>query len=177
MDRNSLSIATVGLLVFLATGCGARPSGQPAATPNTGLVGGIALVRDLSEVSGQKVIVATYVFRSAGVQPLGALVVFGSGETPSLDDYHFRIRLVDGMGTVLSEYGIWDPRKAIVEMQGLVEVPEAVHVVRLPFDARARQVRVVDRQDKVVAATDVGPIIREFCAKAIEDPDCTRAGG
>jgi hypothetical protein len=177
MDRNSLSIVTTGLLVFLATGCGARPSGQPAAAPNVGQVGGIALVRDLSEASGQKVIVATYAFRATGVQALGAMVAFGSGAAPRLDDYHFRIRRVDGLGAILNEYGIWDPRKAIVEKQGLVEVPEAVHAARFPFDPRARQVRVLDGQDKVVAATEVGPIIREFCAKATKDPDCTQAGG
>ena len=68
-------------------------------------------------------------------------------------------------------------RRAIVEQQGFVEVSEAMHAVRFRFDVRARQVRVLDRQGRVLATTDLGPALREFCAKAGGDPDCARTGG
>jgi hypothetical protein len=160
------------LLVLLAAGCATKPSEQPAAMPNAGPVGGILLVRDLSEGQGRKVIVASYVFRAGGVQAKDAVVAFGDGRTPRSEGADYRIRLVDASGAALSEYAIGDPRKVVVEKKGLVEIAQATYAARFAFDARARQIQVTDRQGNLLALMDVGPAIRAFCAKAPKDADC-----
>jgi hypothetical protein len=145
---------------------------KPAEAPIVGQVGSILLVQDTNTAGGDKVLVATYLFRAGQVQPREAIVTFGSGKVPRSEAGDFRLQLMDRQGKVSAEYGIWNPRKVVVEKQGLAEVPEAIYSARFPFNAHAWEIRVLDPQGNVVARTDIGSVIREFCSKLREDKDC-----
>ena len=145
---------------------------KPASAPTRGQVGNITLVESTAQVGGDKVIVATYLFRAMAVEPKEAMVAFGSSKIPRSEAKDYQVILVDHQGNVLAQYGIWNPRKLVVEKQGLVENPEATYSARFPFDARAKEVRVLDSQGVLVAKTEVGSVIREFCAKLKHDKDC-----
>ena len=170
------AVVSAAVLVLVA-GCAAPPKEQPVAAPQSGPVGGILLVRDPSQGQGPKVIVASYVFRAGSVQAQPALVAFGAARPPRSDGQDFRVRLVDAAGAALSEAGFFNPRRVVVERQGLVEVPEATYAARFAFDARASQAQVLDAQGNVLASSDVAGAIRAFCAKTQKDPDCARLRG
>lgn len=163
----------VAVCVFLAAvaGC-ARNTSQPSGAGQTGQVAGILLVRDPAQGTGDKVIVASYRFTAQGVEARETMVAFGPANLPRTDASEFRFQLIDRQGAVRAEYGITDPRKVVVEQQGLVEVPEAIYVARLPFNSGAREVRVLNAQGAAVASTDVRAVISGFCADRKQDKDC-----
>lgn len=84
------------------------------------------------------------------------------------------MELVGRNGQILLSYGIWDPRKSVVEKQGVVESPEGVLVARLPFKPDADKVRVRDKDGGIVAETEIRSLILEFCQRLENDEDCTK---
>lgn len=145
---------------------------KPAAAPEVGEVGGIVLVADRNQRPGTKVIVATFVFRSDAVTPRDVVVTYGAGAAKGSPEKDYSIRLISVDGRTLSEHTISDPRKAVVEKQGVVINPEGVYAARFRFDKSAAQVHVLDSQGNVVARSDVRPVMQEFCKRIKDDPDC-----
>ena len=103
------------------------------------------------------------------------LIVPGSGNIPYSQKCDFQFELVDVEEKLLARYGIWNPRLLIAdedEKTGFVEVPTATFVARFPFNANAREIRVLDAQGKIVTSKDVRSAIKAFCDKHRDHPDC-----
>jgi hypothetical protein len=162
-----LSLAAVGCAPFTE-----EIHGRSANADPEGQIGPIHMVDDLRATTGVKSLVAAYGFTASGVTPSVARVVYGAGSTPRSEGTDFRLMLVDAAGQTLSQYTIRNPRRLLVERKGLIEEDEVFYVAQFPFTARAAQVRVLDRRGKALATTEVGPVVRDFCALAKNDEDC-----
>jgi len=162
------------LLPILLVGCAAtgRVQEKPAEAPRTGQVGNIMLVDNTARTSGDKVIVAVFHFAPDRVYSREVIATFGPNRPARTDARDYVFQLVDRQGRVITEYGIWNPRKVVVEKQGVVETPEATYAARFPFDSRAREVRLLDSSGNVVATTQVSSVVSEFCARLKQDKDC-----
>ena len=177
MDTQFRSLALGLLFAAACAGCatGAGPQGMKdtsTATPPRGQVANIMLVDRPDQAQAEKVILATFLFTAAAVQPKEAMVTFGPARTPRSEAGDYRLRLIDQQNRVLSEYAIWDPRKVVVERQGLVENPTGTYTAHFPMNARAKAVQVLDKQGNLVATAEIGSVIREFCRRTKQDRDC-----
>ena len=142
----------------------------------SGQVGSILLVDDPSkELPMRQVFVAAFQFKGDEVEAQELLIVPGTGKIPYSPKCDFQFELVDMEGNLLAIYGIWNPRLLIAdedEKTGFVEVPTAKYVARFPFTAKAKEIRVRDAQNKVVASKDVRSAIMAFCDKYSDHPEC-----
>ena len=176
MRRNIESISLAALVAILVAcgGCASgdgKSEGRPANAPEQGMVGSVVL-HEPPPVQGNKVILASFAFTATGVTVVDTLVAFGSGGVPRSEANHYRIALIVGSGNKAFEYGIFNPRRQVVEKEGLVEVPRAEYVSRFPFRADATAVQVADSNGNIVATADVRAAIGRFCAEQQNDPDC-----
>jgi hypothetical protein len=170
----ALRLGSIALALMLAGCVTDEVRERPASAEEDGLVGTIRLVVELRELPEEKTLVAAYRFAANTVEPIEARVVPGAGGMPRTESGDFRIVLLDRDGQALREYGIRNPRRLLVERHGMIETPEALYVARFGFDARAREIRVLDRKRKILATTDLLPAMREFCTTATADEDCRR---
>ena len=108
------------------------------------------------------------------VEPREALVSFGAATTPTGSSDDYELELVSVTGKAVASHKVWSPRKAIVEQEGIVENAEGILVARFAFRADAATVRIRDQAGTVVAETDVRSVIREFCRRLKNDPDCAK---
>jgi len=175
MNSNSKSIWTLPAIIVL-TAC-ATPAPDKSDIGNMerkGFVAGIMLAEGTTAETPPKVIVTSYAVKDAALTQMEAVVAYGSGgqSTSSGDDY--RLELVAANDRILQSYSIVDPRKFVVEKQGVVENPEGVLTVRFRFDPDATLIRVRDKNSAVVAETDLRPLVAEFCRRAPGDSDCRK---
>ena len=112
------------VLMALAACVNGEAEQMTANAHTVGQVGSIMLVADATQPTGSKVIVATFRFHSGGVDPGEVLVAFGSANVPRTEANDFKLSLVDVGSIALTEYGIWNPRRVVVENEGLVETEE-----------------------------------------------------
>jgi hypothetical protein len=171
MKRIALAWATLAIVAA----CARQSKENPPGAGPVGQVGGIQLVGDTGRGAGEKVLVATYRFDSTGVRPGEAIVAYGSGRLPRSEGGAYRLQLVDAQGTALAEYSIGDPRRVVVEHQGVVQNSQGIYAARFPFHPRAREIRVLDQGGAILARTDVAAVIREFCDRLPQDKDCVEA--
>jgi hypothetical protein len=166
-----------GAVVTSACAGGQRQSREPGpvGAGETGMVGGIQIVRDPALTGGGKVIVASFRFTAAGVEPREAIVAFGATNTPRTDTTEFTFQLLGAQDRVLAQFGTLDPRKVVVERQGVVQQPEAIYAARFPFNPGARSLRVLNSQRAEVARTELTAVIREFCTPLRQDRECSEA--
>ncbi len=163
---------------LVVTGCATGSSGDRGAYPadagTSGQIGGILLTENRNQQGAPKVIIASYQVTATGFIAKEAIVSFGSPGSldGSADDY--TVELVGRNGQTLLSYGVWDPRKSVVEKQGVVESPDGVLVARLPFKVDADKVRVRDKGGSVVAETEIKSLIMEFCRRLENDEDCKK---
>ncbi|MGK2962234.1 MAG: hypothetical protein ACSLFK_08820 [Gemmatimonadaceae bacterium] len=167
------------VVMLLVSACGVRQPEEerprPVGADETGMVAGIQLVRDPAFTGGGKVLVASYRFAAEGVQAREAIAAFGATNVPRTDTAEFTFQLLDAQDRVLAQFGTLDPRKVVVEQQGLVLQPEAIYAARFPFNPNARAIRVLDNRGAEAARTDLVSVIREFCAPLSQDRDCEAA--
>lgn len=163
-------------------GCAAQQSEGTRSDPRqevnagtTGQVGGISVVEGGNPEAQPIVVVASYRFDRNGVHPREAIMAFGAGNEPRSDGADFRFQLMGAQDRPLSEFGVMDPRRAVVEEEGLVENPEATYAARFPFHPATRAIRVLDATGREVARTDLVPVIREFCSRMRDDQVCAEA--
>ena len=182
MRKSSTLSILVNPLVWLSlalAGCATGPSESRESfigdATTAGQIGGILLTENLDQAQASKVIVASYVVTANSFDPKEAIVSFGSPGTLSGSGSDYTVELISTGGETLLDYGIWDPRKAVVEQQGIVENPEALFAARFPFRPEAAMVRVRDASGRVVAETEIRTIILEFCQGLKNDPDCSKA--
>lgn len=172
-----LGIALLSLGLALG-GCATGSSGEReeyvGEAGTTGQVGGILLTQNLSQTAAPKVIIASYRVTAAGFTPTQTLVAFGAPGSLGGGGDDYTVELVARDGRTLVKYGIWDPRKAVVERQGIVINPEGFLAARLPFRPEAEKVRVRDKSGTIVAETDVRSVMVEFCRRLKDDPDCEK---
>lgn len=147
---------------------------KPAAAAPRGLVGNILLVEELDQAGSDKVLVASFLFKPDRVEPRDIIVTYGAANPLNSDFHDFRFTLVDEHRRQLVTIEIWNPRKVVVEQQGIVEILEATYAVRFPFDPEAKEVWVLDSNGKLLASADVRSAIAAFCARVQQDPDCSR---
>ncbi len=148
------------------------PQGKVSAGPESGQVGNILLTKSPRRPSGAKVIVASFTFTSQGVQPGQVVASFGSPTIPSFRSGDYQIDLVSASGEKLVSFRIPNPRAIVVEHQGIVIEGSAVYAARFPFRANAAAVRVSDMRGKRLAETSVAGVVKEFCSRIKDDPDC-----
>jgi hypothetical protein len=161
-------------------GCAAsRTSGddarQEVATGTTGQIGGIAVREGGTPLADSRVVVASFHFDATGVHAREAIMAFGAGNVPRSDGTDFTFELLGGQDRVLARFGVVDPRRNVVEQQGIVMAPEAVYAARFPFHVESRGIRVLDASGREVARTDLVPVIREFCSQMPRDEVCQQA--
>lgn len=160
--------------------CGARQQnpdepGHAVDAGTTGQVGGIAVMEGGSPDAGSTVVVASYRFDAAGVHPREAVMAFGAANPPRSDGADYTFQLVGGQDRALAQFAIMDPRRNVVEEEGLVEVAQAIYAARFPFQSESRGIRVLDATGREVARTDLTPVIRDFCSKLRDDRECQEA--
>ena len=179
LPGTAVAARVVASLLLLSCGACATSeeiSGRAAHADPEGQIGAIHLVEDLRATTGIKTLVAAYGFTATGVTSSVARVVYGAGTSPASEGSDFRVVLVSDAGETMAQYMIRNPRRLLVERKGVIEEEEVYYVVRFPFSVRAAQVRVLDRRGKMLASTDVGSVIREFCVTAHHDEDCATLG-
>lgn len=142
-----------------------------------GQMGSILLVDNPGQARPmQQVFVAEFQFIGYKVESQELRIVPGTGKVPHSQKCDFQFEMVDGEENLLARYGIWDPRIVIADegkKRGLVEVPSATFVARFPFTAKAKEIRVLNAQNKIVAGKDVRAAIKEFCGKQKDHPACS----
>jgi hypothetical protein len=175
------------LLAMLVVSCGGlQPKPEPKCVSQNNLEkkdhapigqqGSILLVDEPSQAQPmQQVFVAAFQFKGDTVEAQELRIVAGTGKIPYSQKCDFQFELVDVEENLLAKYGIWDPRILIAdedEKTGFVEVPTATFVARFPFTANAKEIRVLNAQNKIVAGKDVRAAIKEFCGKHKGHPAC-----
>ena len=168
-----LAIAILGLLC--ACSKSKTPQGKTSAGPEFGQVGNVLLAKSAGPVRGAKVIVASFTFTDQGVQPGQVVASFGSPTIPSYTTGDYEMSLRGASGEKLISYPIPNPRVMIVEHQGIVMADSTLYAARFPFRPNAAAVRVSDMQGKQLAVTSVAAVVREFCGRLKDDPDCESA--
>ena len=174
-EKTKVGILAAVCLLGLVSGCSKQskaPQGKPSAGPELGQVGDILLTKSPQQVGGAKVIVASFTFTAQGVQPGPVVVSFGSPTTPSFATADYQMELVTASGEKLASYAIPDPRVTVVEHQGIVMESSIVYAARFPFHANAAAVRVRDMQGKQLTEASIAGVIKEFCGRLKDDPDC-----
>lgn len=163
---------------FLLPGCATGPSHEEkeyaGEAGTSGQIAGILLTQSLNQSGAPKVIIASYRVSATGFTATQSLVSFGSQGSLGGGGDDYAVELVGRDGQVLLKYGIWDPRKAVVEKQGIVVNPEGVLAARFPFRPEADKVRVRDKSNAIVAETDVRSLVLAFCARLKDDADCAK---
>lgn len=175
------------LLALLIISCGGlQPKPEPKCVSQNNLEkkdqapigqqGSILLVDEPSQAQPmQQLFVAEFQFKGEKVEAQELRIVAGTGNIPYSQKCDFQFELVDVEENLLAKYGIWDPRILIAdedEKAGFVEVPTATFVARFPFTANAKEIRVLNAQNKIVASKDVRAAIKKFCEKHMDHPDC-----
>ena len=165
-------VLTAGLL--LAAGCANNTRNQSGVgnTDRRSLVAGIMLAEGGTTAAPPKVIVSSYALSGGSFTQKEALVSYGSGGLPEGSGDDYRVELVDANDRILQTYSVGDPRKFVVERQGIVENATGVLTVRLRFDPASSKIRIRNASSTVVAETDVRSLLAEFCRRAQGDPDC-----
>jgi hypothetical protein len=153
------------LLALWAGGC----SGRNDATLNS-----------LPEAPHQteKMFLGSFRFHEDGVEGRNVVLRFGTIKLLPTESTDFSFQLIDDKGAVLMEFGLKDPRRAILdegelEKRGFVDMPEAIVVAKFPFHVRAKQLRVVKPDKTPVATLNLQPAIHEFCGTHKTDHDCS----
>lgn len=177
VDPRLLVITFLSLAVALC-GCATGSSGEKqeyiGEAGTSGQVGDVLLTQNLRQTAAPKVIVASFRVTATGFTPTQTLVAFGAAGSVGGGGDDYRVELVGRDGRTLVQYGIWDPRKAVVERQGIVVNPEGVLAARLPFKPEAEKIRVRDKSGTIVAESDVRSVMVEFCRRLKYDPDCEK---
>ena len=142
-----------------------------------GQLGSILLVDDPGQAQPmQQVFVAAFQFTEDKVEAQEVRIVPGTGKIPYSQKCDFQFELVDVEEKLLARYGIWNPRLLIAdedEKTAFVEVPKVTFVARFPFTTNAKEIRVLNAQDKIVAGKDVRSAIKAFCEKHKDHPACS----
>ena len=173
MNRHSNSAGCLPVMILL-TAC-ATSAEQESAIGNTerkGFVAGIMLAEGATAETPPKVIVTSYAIRDAVLTPIEAVVTYGSGGLSTSSGEDYKLEMVNADGRILQSFSVIDPRKFVVEQQGVVENPTGVLTARFKFDRSAILVRIRDAKSKIVAESDLRPLINEFCSRVPRDPDC-----
>lgn len=152
-----------------------------------GLVGGgcsgdnDVTLKSLREAPHQpeKMFLGSFRFHEDGVEGRDVVLRFGTAKLLPTESVDFSFQLIDNNDTVLMEFGVKDPRLAILdegepEKRGFVQMPEAIVVAKFPFHDRAKKLRVVKSDKTPVAALNLQPTIQEFCSVYKADHDCSR---
>lgn len=141
-----------------------------------GQQGSIQLVDDRRQTQPmQQEFVAAFQFKGENIEAQELLIVPGTGKIPHSQKCDFRFELIDVEENLLARYGIWNPRILIAdedEKKGFVEVSIATFVARFPFTARAKEIRVLNAENKIVVSKDVRAAIKEFCGENKNHPEC-----
>lgn len=173
MNANSKSVWALPALILLAACTAPAPDkSEIGNTERKGFVAGIMLAEGTNAETPPKVIVTSYAVKAAAVTQMEAVVTYGSGGLSTSSGEDYRLELVAANDRILQSYSVADPRKFVVEKQGVVENPEGVLTVRFRFDPDATLIRVRDKDSAVVAETDLRPLIAEFCRRSPGDTDC-----
>lgn len=165
-----LTVALLGLLC--ACSRSKTPRGKVSAGPEFGQVGNILLGKSPQRSSGPKVIVASFTFTAQGVSPGPVVASIGSPTISRFSTGDYEMRLVSASGEKLVSFPIPNPRAVIVEHQGIVLEDSTVYAARFPFRADAAAVRVFDKAGRQLAEASVAAVVREFCSRLKDDPDC-----
>jgi hypothetical protein len=171
-----VAIVTWISAALVVVGCASLDGkGRRKVVAEADLVGTIRLAEELGERAEDKTFVAAYRFAANMIESVDVQIAPGDGGVPRNESGDFRVALVDEEGKILGEYGIRNPRKLLIERQGMVEVPETLYVARFPFDVDAREIHILDRRGKVLAVTDLLPAFRRFCTgPGSDDRACRR---
>jgi hypothetical protein len=167
--------ALAAMLLLTACASAGSPKSEVGNTERKGFVGGIMLAEGAAAAAPPKVIVTSYALSGAAFTQQEALVTYGSGGLLANSGEDYRVELVNASERILQSYSVTDPRKFVVERQGIVENPTGVLTARFRFDPSAALVRVRDANSMIVAETNVRSLIVEFCRRAQGDPDCRGA--
>jgi hypothetical protein len=182
MRRRPLLRALLLLLLASCVACSGpsakgRPPGALGKVRTDGQagprVGNIALVEDIHEDGQAKVIVGAFVFGRDDVTPAAVNIDFGSAPMVPSDARELTVDLIDERGGVLAVHGFRNPRKVVVERQGLVEQPTVLYAVRFPFSRRATAMRVFDGGGRLLATLEVQHAIELFCRSRRQDAGCS----
>jgi hypothetical protein len=174
-EKMKIGIMAVAFLLSLTSSCSKQSKGppeKPSKGPELGQVGNILLTKSSQLVGGAKVIVVSFTFTAQGVQSGPVVVSFGSPTIPSFATGDYQMELATASGEKLVSYAIPDPRVTVVEHQGIVMESSVVYAARFPFHANAASVRVRDLQGKQLAEASIAGVIKEFCGRLKDDPDC-----
>lgn len=145
----------------------------PSSVPKGGNI--FFAEKETTTLPKNKVIIGTFLFSGTKVKGVETIVLFGTGVPPISERCDFSFELVDSQKGVLARYGIWDPRIQVVEegeKKGVVEVQEASYSAVFPFSVKAKEVRVLDAGENIVATTDISLAIKKFCKEQKKDQEC-----
>ena len=160
MPRRSMLIVRVCMLAAAVAWVAGCATEEPRSRPQ---VGNVQLIDSNTDARVPHALVVELIFTNEGVQPGTQLIVDGAQQPGRSEEVDFRVNVVDRAGRVLSEYGLADPRKVIVERRGWVMMPQAVHAARFPLSKDAAAVRLFDARGQLLARADVEPIVTTFC--------------
>jgi hypothetical protein len=127
----------------------------------------------------EKMFLGSFRFHEGGVDGRDAGLGFGTIKLVSTESADFLFQLVDEKDAVLMEYGVKDPRLAVLDegdpkKRGFVQMPETIVVAKFPFHVRAKRLRVVKSDKTATATLNLQPAIQEFCGAHKADQDCSR---
>lgn len=149
-----------------------KKKGVPASAPMTGNVGSIFLTSSPAQATGTKVVMAELLFGADGVKSQRVVASYGAPTSGSSGARDFVFRLVSTTGKPLAEYGVWDPRKAVVEKQGIVTNPSGTQVAKFAFHPDAAEIQVIGEDGAVLLKVPVREVMKEFCSRLKTDKEC-----
>jgi hypothetical protein len=127
----------------------------------------------------EKVFLGSFRFHQGGVEARDVDLRYGMAKLLHTESADFFFQLLDEKDAVLMEFGLKDPRAAILdegepEKRGFVHMPEAIVVAKFPFHVRAKRLRVVKSDKTEIATLNLQPAFQEFCGGHKADHDCSR---
>lgn len=175
--------AVVAALLLLAAlnGCAttakSEREGFVGNSEPRGNFGGVMVAQAEPRQANAKVIVVSFGVSDSGWEVKDSVVAYGSGGVLAGGGDDYTVELVGSGNETLSAVAVWDPRKAVVEQQGIVVNEQGTLAVRLPFSVEATAVRVRNREGRTEVEYGVRAALEKFCRSAGEDPDCAKLTG
>jgi hypothetical protein len=179
LQRNTV-VAALSLLAAL-NGCATTAENERESfvgnSEPRGNFGGVMVAQAEPRQANAKVIVVSFGVSNSGWEVRDSVVAYGSGGVLAGGGDDYTVELVGSGDETLSSVAVWDPRKAVVEQEGIVVNEQGTLAVRLPFSVEATAVRVRDREGRTEVEYDVRAALEKFCRTAGEDPDCAKLTG
>lgn len=143
-------------------------------TEPRGNFGGVMVAQAEPRQANAKVIVVSFAVSDTGWEVNDSVVAYGSGGVLAGSGDDYTVELIGPGDETLTSVAVWDPRKAVVEQQGIVVNEQGTLAVRLPFSVEATGVRVRNREGRTEVEYGLRAALEKFCQTAGEDPDCAK---